>query len=71
MNTYDSPTPDADPKSRSSPAMLVIAWLLVGVPLAWGVSQTMIQSASLFRSPSQTTNNSAGATGSAPVAPSH
>jgi MFS family permease len=30
-------------------ARLVLAWLAVGVPLAWGVSQTIIKAAALFR----------------------
>ena len=28
---------------------LVISWLWVGVPLAWGVSQTVLKSLDLFR----------------------
>jgi len=69
MSTYDSSTPASTPRTVSSPAMLAIAWLLVGVPLAWGVLQTLRQSANLFRAPAQT--NSASATGSAPAPPSH
>jgi MFS family permease len=32
----------------SSPAMLVIAWLLVGVPLAWGTYKTLVNVAKFF-----------------------
>ena len=34
---------------KSSPVALVLAWLAVGVPLAWGVSQTIVKSMALFR----------------------
>jgi hypothetical protein len=29
-------------------AKVVAAWLIVGIPLAWGVAQTVIKSAVLF-----------------------
>ncbi len=32
-----------------SVAMLVIAWLWVGIPLVWGVAQTVYSSLPLFR----------------------
>ena len=34
---------------RSSPIALALAWIAVGVPLAWGVSQTIIKSMALFK----------------------
>ena len=34
---------------KSSPIALVLAWLAVGIPLAWGVSQTLIKSLALFK----------------------
>lgn len=34
---------------KSSPIALALAWLAVGVPLAWGVSQTLIKSLALFK----------------------
>jgi hypothetical protein len=34
---------------KSSPVALALAWLAVGVPLAWGVSQTIIKSLALFK----------------------
>jgi hypothetical protein len=37
---------DATPSSTGS---LVIAWLFVGLPLAWGVSQTFIKALALFK----------------------
>ncbi len=41
-------------KSSLSPAIilwLAISWLWVGVPLAWGVTQTVIKSQALFVAP--------------------
>jgi len=39
--------PEASQKP-SSAGLLVFAWLFVGVPLAWGVMQTIIKSMALF-----------------------
>jgi hypothetical protein len=33
----------------SSPAMILFAWLLVGLPLGWGVYNTLLSSQKLFR----------------------
>jgi len=41
-------TPEA---RRTSPLLLVVAWLVVGIPAAWGVSQTVMRSMDLFISP--------------------
>lgn len=35
--------------SASSTGSLVLAWLVVGAPLAWGVSQTFIKALALFK----------------------
>jgi hypothetical protein len=43
-------SPDAH-GSTTNPALIVAAWLLVGIPLAWGVSQTFLKSLDLFRAP--------------------
>ena len=37
-------------------ARLMISWLWVGVPLAWGVSQTVIKSTALFENPAPSTS---------------
>lgn len=37
------------PRSSSRVGLLVISWLWVGIPLAWGVWQTLRTSLSLFR----------------------
>jgi hypothetical protein len=34
---------------KSSPVALALAWLAVGVPLAWGVWQTLMKSLALFQ----------------------
>ena len=36
---------------RTSPLLLIVAWLVVGIPAAWGVSQTVMRSMDLFKSP--------------------
>ena len=41
----------SNPASGSSVGMLIIAWLIVGIPAAWGVSQTVMKSLDLFRAP--------------------
>lgn len=55
--------------SSTNPALIAAAWLLVGVPLIWGVSQTFLKSMDLFRA---TTNADAAridrATATAPTA---
>jgi hypothetical protein len=39
-----------DPKDAKSPLVeLVIAWLWAGIPLAWGVSQTVLKAKALFK----------------------
>jgi len=39
----------AEEASGSSGAMVAIAWLFVGIPLLWGVSQTFIKALTLFK----------------------
>jgi hypothetical protein len=34
---------------KSSPIAVALAWLAVGIPLAWGVSQTLMKSMALFQ----------------------
>jgi len=40
-------TPNAQPVKRST-GRLVLGWVLVGIPLAYGVFQTLTQVAALF-----------------------
>lgn len=51
----------ADNKTKSSAGMILFAWLLVGIPLGWGVYNTVLNSQKLFQ------NTPAPAT--APTAP--
>jgi hypothetical protein len=39
------------PRSTSSPVLIAAAWLLVGIPAAWGVAQTFKTSLKLFQAP--------------------
>jgi hypothetical protein len=36
---------------KSSPALILLAWLLVGIPLGWGVYNTLLSSMKLFQAP--------------------
>ena len=36
---------------KSSGAMILLAWVLVGVPLTWGVYNTLLNSMKLCQSP--------------------
>ena len=47
----DAPNPNGStaPHSPWPRLKLIAAWTLVGVPLAWGVSQVVIKSLDLFR----------------------
>ena len=48
----DNPPANYQPQhARTSPLLVVVAWLVVGLPAAWGVSQTVMRSLDLFRSP--------------------
>ena len=40
-----------DRSHRTSPLLLIVAWLVVGIPAAWGVRQTVMRSLDLFRAP--------------------
>ena len=35
-------------ESKSSPMILILAWLAVGIPLFWGVAQTFKKALALF-----------------------
>ena len=43
------PNDDRHPRSTGLVIRLVVAWALVGVPLAWGVWQVFKKSLDLFR----------------------
>jgi hypothetical protein len=44
---------------RTPLAMLIVAWLIVGLPALWGVSQTFMKSLDLFRAPAAATATTA------------
>ncbi|HEX8330764.1 MAG TPA: hypothetical protein VF629_24750 [Hymenobacter sp.] len=47
-----NPQPNSSAPANTEPsstASVVIAWLFVGIPLAWGVSQTFIKALALFK----------------------
>jgi hypothetical protein len=46
---------------KSSAAMIFAAWVLVGVPLAWGVYNTLLNSMKLFQAPATASAPASGA----------
>lgn len=44
-----SPTPDPVRPSKGSWVLVAIGWILVGLPLAWGINQTLKSAVVLFR----------------------
>jgi hypothetical protein len=49
MSTTDSTRPDPTASgSTTSPVLVALAWLLVGVPLVYGLWQTMVRASALF-----------------------
>jgi hypothetical protein len=53
--------------TKSSPLMILAAWVLVGVPLTWGVYNTLLNSMKLFQAPPATAPaTSAPASGAPP-----
>ena len=48
--TPQAPSPlSAAPAETSTGGSAFLAWLYVGIPLAWGVSQTFIKALALFK----------------------
>ena len=46
--TYDNTPPDMPPNATSSPLLLLVSWLVVGLPLAWGIIETLKKAMALF-----------------------
>ena len=47
-----NPQPNSSAATSSEPSSgmsVALAWLFVGIPLAWGVSQTFIKALTLFK----------------------
>ena len=45
MSTDDTTTSTT---STTSPALVALAWALVGIPLAYGIWQTLVKASALF-----------------------
>ncbi len=43
-----SPARDTTAHETTSPFLVTLAWLLVGVPLAYGLWQTLVRASALF-----------------------
>jgi hypothetical protein len=39
-------------QTKTSPGLIAAAWIVVGIPLAWGVYNTGLNAAKLFTQPS-------------------
>lgn len=49
MTAEQNPTPPgSDAPTTTSPALVAVAWLLVGVPLLYGLWQTLVKASALF-----------------------
>lgn len=48
MSEHTDTAPDTLTHSTTSPLLVVLAWVLVGVPLAYGLWQTLVKAAQLF-----------------------
>jgi hypothetical protein len=49
MDTAHTAQPERTPHTQaSSPLVLILAWLAVGIPLLWGVSTTLKKALALF-----------------------
>ena len=49
MNPQPNSSPSAPVADAGPGGSAVLAWLFVGIPLAWGVSQTFIKALALFK----------------------
>ena len=49
MNPQPNSSPAPTAADTGSGGSAVLAWLVVGLPLAWGVSQTFIKALALFK----------------------
>ncbi len=34
---------------KSSPLVLIVSWVIVGIPLVWGITQTFYKALALFK----------------------
>lgn len=47
--SYLDTSSDTSPQAASSPLPLIVSWLVVGLPLAWGIIETLKKSLALFQ----------------------
>jgi hypothetical protein len=47
----------AESAKKSSGALILFAWLIVGIPLSWGVYNTLLNSMKLFQAPAASTSS--------------
>ena len=45
---YTDTSNNAPPEAASAPLSLLVRWLVVGLPLAWGIIETLKKSLALF-----------------------
>ncbi|NYE37043.1 hypothetical protein F4692_002176 [Nocardioides cavernae] len=48
MSADDTTPPNASTPTTTSPVVVALAWLLVGVPLLYGLWQTLVKASALF-----------------------
>jgi hypothetical protein len=48
-NLSNPPNPGDAPPDPMAPAKLLVAWLFVGIPAAWGIWQVFVKSLALFK----------------------
>jgi hypothetical protein len=45
------------PKKKSSTLVIVVSWVIVLIPLGWGVVQSVLKSLPLFQNPAASSND--------------
>ena len=43
-------TQEQEPVKKTNPILIVLFWIYVAIPLAWGVYNTLLKAADLFKS---------------------
>jgi len=50
MPTHDGPArPENRPQTKTPPVLVAVAWILVMLPLGWGVYESVVKSLPLFQ----------------------
>ena len=55
MRTHEGSERMSEDTKKSSAPAIALAWVLVGVPLTWGVYNTLLNSMKLFQAPANNT----------------